>query len=96
MNPLAVLRHHVTGAIERGEKAAIVGETDKFKTYTRDQVERALLDCHETLRAGEYSPYHPYGKKLWAEIDALRDRRMALTKNKPSPARDPVWLSARN
>ena len=27
MNPLAALRHHVTGAIERGEKAAIVGET---------------------------------------------------------------------
>lgn len=67
---------------------------DKFKSYTRDQVERALLDCHQTLIAGEYSPDHPYGRKLWAEIDALRARRMALTKNKPLDRRDPVWLSA--
>lgn len=27
MNPLAALQHHVTGAIERGERVAIVGET---------------------------------------------------------------------
>lgn len=69
---------------------------DKFKSYTRGQVERALLDCHETLRAGEYSPYHPYGKKLWAEIDALRVRRMALAKNKPLPARDRAHVSTLN
>jgi len=81
MNPLAVLRHHVTGAIERGEKAAIVGETDKFKTYTRDQVERALLDRHEILRTGGYSTDPAYALKLWAEIDALRARRMALAKD---------------
>ena len=56
---------------------------DKFKSYTRDQVEYALLDCHEALRAGGYSVEHPYGRKLWAEIDALRDRSRALTKNKP-------------
>ena len=56
---------------------------DKFKTYTRAQVEYALLDCHQALIAGEYSPDHAYGKKLWAEIDALRDRSRALTKNKP-------------
>ena len=37
MDPLAALRHHVTGAIERGEKAAIIGETDKFKPYTHAQ-----------------------------------------------------------
>ena len=60
---------------------------DKFKSFTRDQVERALLDCHQTLIAGEYSPDHPYGRKLWAEIDALRDRSRALTKNKPLTAR---------
>ena len=69
---------------------------DKFKSYTRNQVEYALCDCHEALRAGGYSVEHPYGRKLWAEIDALRDRRMALTKNKPLDRRDPVWLSAHN
>ena len=69
---------------------------DKFKTYTRAQVEYALLDCHQALIAGEYSPDSRYGRKLWAEIDALRDRRMALTKNKPLDRRDPVWLSAHN
>ena len=67
---------------------------DKFKNYTRAQVEFALLDCHETLRAGGYAVDHPYGKKLWAEIDALRDRSLVLSKIKPR--RDPVWLSAHN
>jgi len=95
MNPLAALRHHVTGAIERGEKDAIVGETDKFKSYTRAQVDYALLDCHEALRAGGYSVEHPYGRKVWAEIDALRARGLALSKNAPA-RRDPVWLSAHN
>ena len=55
---------------------------DKFKSYTRAQVELALLDCHETLRVGEYSVDHPYGKKLWAEIDALRDRSAALLRRR--------------
>jgi hypothetical protein len=31
MSPLAALRHHVTGAIGRGEKNAIVGETLKAR-----------------------------------------------------------------
>ena len=53
---------------------------DKFKNYTREQVEHAIADCHKTLLAGEYSPDHKYGRKLWAEIDALRARRAALDK----------------
>jgi len=55
---------------------------DKFKRYTRAQVELALADCHETLRVGGYSVDHPYGKKLWAEIDALRDRSAVLLRRK--------------
>jgi len=55
---------------------------DKFKQYTRAQVEYALADCHETLRAGEYSTEHPYGRKVWAEIDALRARAQVLTKGR--------------
>ena len=62
---------------------------EKFKSYTRAQVEFALADCHEALRVGGYSVDHPYGKKLWAEIDALRDRSAVLLRKKP--ARDPVW-----
>ena len=56
---------------------------EKFKSYTRAQVEFALLDCHQTLIAGGYSPDHPYGRKLWAEIDALRDRGLVLSRKKP-------------
>jgi len=59
---------------------------DKFKSYTRAQVELALLDCHETLRVGEYSVDHPYGKKLWAEIDALRDRSAVLLRRRRDDA----------
>ena len=69
---------------------------NKFKSYTRSQVEHALCDCHETLRAGGYAIDHPYGRKLWAEIDALRDRGLALSKNANTDRRDPVWLSAHN
>ena len=57
---------------------------DKFKSYTRAQVEFALIDCHNTLIAGEYSPDSKYGRKLWAEIDALRDRSAVLSRNKPT------------
>ena len=57
---------------------------DKFKSYTRAQVEFALADCHETLRVGGYSVDHPYGKKLWAEIDALRDRSAVLLRKRDS------------
>jgi hypothetical protein len=55
---------------------------DKFKSYTRAQVEFALLDCHDTLRVGGYAVDHPYGKKLWAEIDALRDRSAVLLRRR--------------
>lgn len=68
---------------------------DKFKSYTRAQVEFALIDCHETLQAGGYSPDHPYGRKLWGEIDALRDRSAVLSRNK-AEKREPIWLSAHN
>lgn len=67
---------------------------EKFKNYSRNQVELALLDCHETLRVGGYSTDHPYGKKLWAEIDALRERGAVLSRKAPRERRDPVWLTA--
>jgi len=49
----------------------------KFNTYTDHMLFWAINDCHATLREGEYSPDHPYGRKLWAEIDAIRAVQMA-------------------
>jgi len=48
-----------------------------FKTYTNEMLAYALADCHATLEAGQYAADHPYGRKLWAEIDAIRDQQMA-------------------
>jgi len=49
----------------------------KFKTYTNAMLAYALADCYDTLEAGQYSADHPYGPKLWAEIDAIRDVQMS-------------------
>jgi hypothetical protein len=51
-----------------------------IKQYTQEQVNFALADCHETLRVGAYAYDHPYARKLWAEIDALRARAAVLAK----------------
>ena len=48
-----------------------------FKTYDNAMLAYALDDCHATLEAGQYAADHPYGRKLWAEIDAIRDQQMA-------------------
>jgi len=48
----------------------------KFKTYTNAMLAFTLADCHATLEAGQYSADHPYGRKLWREIDAVRDEQM--------------------
>ena len=39
----------------------------------------AIADCHNTLRVGEHDGT-PYGVKLWAEIDAYRDRSLELSR----------------
>jgi len=49
----------------------------KFNTYSNAQLEWAINDCHATLEAGQYEFDHPYAKKLWAEIDAVREVQMA-------------------
>lgn len=49
----------------------------KFNTYSDHMLCWAINDCHATLREGQYSTEHPYGRKLWAEIDAIRDVQMA-------------------
>ena len=49
---------------------------NKFTTYTNAMLAYAMADCYATLEAGQYSADHPYGRKLWAEIDAIRDQQM--------------------
>ena len=42
MNPLQLLRHHVTGAIKRGEKQAIVEQVAPLETL-HDHVDQSAL-----------------------------------------------------
>lgn len=44
------------------------------------QIEYAISDCHDTLRVCGLPYEHPYCQKLWAEIDAYRDRSAAIKK----------------
>jgi hypothetical protein len=48
-HPLQVMRHHVTGAIERGEKTAIEAQTT---TLTRDQADQAARILREGQLGG--------------------------------------------
>jgi hypothetical protein len=41
---------------------------------------RALLDCHDTLAVQGQDIAEDYAVKLWAEIDALRERQLKLSK----------------
>jgi hypothetical protein len=55
--------------------------TNKVKEYDAHTCTRALTDCHETLALHRDLPTDdPYYIKLWAEIDALRERQLALQK----------------
>lgn len=54
--------------------------THKVRTYSALACQAALKDCHDTLAVGEYQCDDPYAVKLWAEIDALRERQLKLSK----------------
>ena len=49
---------------------------NKFQHYTEPMLSYALADCYAALEAGRYEADHPYGRKLWGEIDAIRDVQM--------------------
>ena len=54
---------------------------NKFKEYNSDMCAHALHDCHTTLQLNNHLPTDdPYYIKLWAEIDALRERQLKITK----------------
>ena len=58
---------------------------NKVKSYDLHACSYALKDCHDTLKIQrDLSTDHPYYIKLWAEIDAVRDRQLLLAKRKKS------------
>ena len=53
--------------------------TTKVKDYDKYTCRRALADCHDTLALRkDLSTDDAYYIKLWAEIDALRERQLKL------------------
>ena len=62
---------------------------NKVRSYNLAQCMFALDDCHKAMRLNpDDTPYHT---KLWAEIDALRDRQMVLKKeHRPRPELTPL------
>jgi hypothetical protein len=47
---------------------------NKVRGYTADQCEFAMRDIHTTIALHEGDLNHPYIQKLWAELDAMRER----------------------
>jgi hypothetical protein len=54
--------------------------TRKVAGYDFYTCRRALLDCHATLDAQGRDIDEDYAVKLWAEIDAMRERIAYLDK----------------
>lgn len=52
--PLAVLRHHVTGAIERGETEAIIGKPAKLINLWRDIIPEGFVLEQSVQFTSEY------------------------------------------
>ena len=50
----------------------------KARGYTADQCEFAMRDIHTTIALHDGDLNHPYIQKLWAELDAVRDRHAKL------------------
>jgi hypothetical protein len=53
---------------------------NKFKGYTLNQCHHAMRDIHDTLQLHPADMGNHYVIKLYAELDAVRDRRDALSK----------------
>ena len=53
---------------------------NKVREYTLNQCHFAMRDIHTTIALHDGDLNHPYIQKLWAELDAVRDRQMALDK----------------
>jgi hypothetical protein len=49
--------------------------TIKSAQYDYHTCRRALIDCHDTLDLWGQNIAEDYATRLWAEIDALRERQ---------------------
>ena len=58
--------------------------TNKVKQYSAAQCAFALKDCHATLDALGETAHEDYLVKVWAEIDALRERQLKVSKGVPA------------
>jgi hypothetical protein len=47
---------------------------NKARGYNADQCEFAVRDIHTTIALHQGDLNHPYIQKLWAELDAMRER----------------------
>ena len=56
--------------------------TNKFREYDVGMCNRAIYDCHDTLALFGDTISDEYAHKIWAEIDALRERKMVLARQK--------------
>jgi hypothetical protein len=54
--------------------------TRKVAGYDFYTCRRALMDCHATLNLWGQDIPEDYAVRLWAEIDALRERQQKLSK----------------
>jgi hypothetical protein len=62
----------------------------KVRDYDWYTCRHALIDCHDTMALHRDAPDgDEYVTKLWAEIDALRERQHALTKQGKAPVNTP-------
>jgi hypothetical protein len=51
---------------------------NKVRQYSKAQCDFAVRDIHETLRLHGGDMRDPYIEKLWAELDAVRERQHKL------------------
>jgi len=52
---------------------------NKVRGYTKNECDFAMRDIHTTLALHEGDLNHPYIQKLWAELDAVRERQHKLS-----------------
>ena len=52
---------------------------NKVRGYTKNQCDFAMRDIHKTIALHEGDLNHPYIQKLWAELDAVRERQHKLS-----------------
>lgn len=53
---------------------------NKVREYSNAQCDYAMRDIHTTIALHEGDLNQPYIQKLWAELDAVRERQLKLSR----------------